>query len=137
MIYYFTAGFFYVLNDHLRFSHGSHIPDVQCTFCLMYWYTLSFYSQRSIHYFVLLVSPYLEATLQCRVLSQWLTAWLTSMAFIQTHGKFTHLCPTNGGCAYFASHWFPKSLCCCSLFQPTFCLQNSGRNQAHAPKVQG
>lgn len=50
-------------------------------------------------------------------------------------GKFTHLCHTNDrwtGFPYYCSH---KSPCCCSLFQPTFCLQNSGGKQAHAPKV--
>ena len=80
-----------VLNDHLRFSHELCIPDVCNAFSAWStWNTLSFGSQGSLSYFVLLVSPYPQATLQRRVFSGWFAAWLTSMNPTWTDGKFPH-----------------------------------------------
>lgn len=57
-----------VFSDHLRFSLGSRILDLYSAFSARHIET-SFYSLWSIHYFVLLVPPYLCAILRCKVLS--------------------------------------------------------------------
>ena len=92
----------------LRFSLGSRILDLYSAFSARHIET-SFYSLWSIHYFVLLVPPYLCAILQCKVLSWWRTAWLQWPLF-ESMGSVLIFATPRVGVQFFILLFFSVSL---------------------------
>lgn len=104
-----------VLNDHLRFSHGSCILDVCNAFCA--WHIGTQFIFPGVYPLLCTtgITLYLQGILQCKVLSWWLTVWLTSMTTtpptpIGIHGKCTQLCHSMVVVQFYLVLFFSVSL---------------------------